>query len=55
MPIPILGRALHQVSIQAKLPLAQETLTRTIEAFDGENVIHINSTLEGEDSGEGER
>jgi hypothetical protein len=34
------------VSMQATLPLAQETLTRTIELADGENVIYATSQLE---------
>jgi len=36
----------HSVTLQATLPLAQETLTRTIEAVDGENVIYVTSELE---------
>jgi hypothetical protein len=36
----------HLVTIEATLPLAQETLTRTIEAVDGESAIYVTSTLE---------
>ncbi len=36
----------HLVTMQATLPLAQETLTRTIEAVDGENAIYVTSQLE---------
>jgi hypothetical protein len=35
----------HVVTMQATLPLAQETLTRTLEAVDGENVIYVVSEL----------
>src|ERR1700685_3615140 len=30
----------HLVAMQCALPLAQETLTRTVEAADGENIIY---------------
>jgi hypothetical protein len=36
----------HLVTMQAGLPLAQETLTRTLELADGENVIYVTSQLE---------
>ncbi|HXJ44300.1 MAG TPA: hypothetical protein VNH18_33745 [Bryobacteraceae bacterium] len=36
----------HSVVLQATLPLAQETLTRTIELPDGENVVRVTSNLE---------
>jgi hypothetical protein len=32
--------------LQATLPLAQETLTRTIEMMEGENVVYVTSELE---------
>ena len=38
--------ASHLVTIQATFPLAQETLTRTIEAVDGENIVYVTSELE---------
>ena len=38
----------HLVTLQATLPLAQETLTRTIEAVDGENLIYVTSELESD-------
>src|SRR5277367_51001 len=31
----------HLVTMQSALPLAQETLTRTVEAADGESVIYV--------------
>jgi len=34
------------VTLQATLPLAQETLTRTIEAVDGESLVYVTSELE---------
>ncbi|MDQ2776917.1 MAG: hypothetical protein M3Y57_18650 [Acidobacteriota bacterium] len=36
----------HLVTIQATLPLAQETVTRTVEVVDGENLIYVTSDLE---------
>jgi hypothetical protein len=36
----------HSVTMQATLPLAQETLTRTAEIIDGENVVYVKSVLE---------
>jgi hypothetical protein len=39
---------LHLVTMQSMLPLAQETLTRTVEAVDGESVIYVTSRLESE-------
>jgi len=36
----------HLVTMQSTLPLAQETLTRTVEAADGETVIYVTSRLE---------
>ena len=36
----------HLVTMQATLPLAQETLTRTVEVVDGENLIYVTSNLE---------
>lgn len=36
----------HSVTMQATLPLAQETLTRTAEMIDGENLVYVTSTLE---------
>jgi len=36
----------HLLTIQATLPLAQETLTRTAEIVDGENLVYITSLLE---------
>jgi hypothetical protein len=37
---------IRSVTLQTQLPLAQETLTRTIEIREGENVIYVTSTLE---------
>jgi hypothetical protein len=36
----------HSVTMQATLPLAQETLTRTAEIVDGENLVYLTSVLE---------
>jgi hypothetical protein len=36
----------HLVTIEATLPLAQETFTRTVEAVDGENAIYVTSQLQ---------
>ena len=36
----------HSVTLQTALPLAQETLTRTLEMVDGENVVYVTSHLE---------
>jgi hypothetical protein len=36
----------HLVTMRAEFPLAQETLTRTLELADGENVISVTSQLE---------
>jgi hypothetical protein len=36
----------HSVTMQATLPLAQETLTRTAEIIDGENLVYVTSVLE---------
>jgi hypothetical protein len=36
----------HSVTMQATLPVAQETLTRTAEIIDGENLIYVTSVLE---------
>ena len=36
----------HSVILETVLPLAQETLTRTIEMQDGENVVYVTSDLE---------
>ena len=36
----------RSVTMQSWLPLAQETLTRTIEMVDGENVVYVTSELE---------
>ena len=36
----------HLVTMESMLPLAQETLTRTVEIADGENVIYVTSELE---------
>ena len=38
--------AAHLITMQSVLPLAQETLIRTVEAADGENVIYVTSRLE---------
>ena len=40
------GGPVHLITLQSVLPLAQETLTRTIEAADGENIIYVTSQLE---------
>jgi hypothetical protein len=37
---------MHLITMQSVLPLAQETLTRTVEAADGENIIYVTSRLE---------
>src|SRR4051794_38369432 len=34
------------LTMQSSLPLAQETLTRTIQLADGENIIYVTSQLE---------
>ena len=34
------------ITMQIVLPLAQETLTRTVESADGENIIYVTSRLE---------
>jgi len=36
----------RSVTMQSWLPLAQETLTRTIEMADGENIVYVTSELE---------
>ena len=36
----------HLVTLRAKFPIAQETLTRTMELVDGENVVYVSSELE---------
>ena len=36
----------HAVTMQATLPLARETLTRTAEIIDGENLVYVTSVLE---------
>jgi hypothetical protein len=36
----------HSVTMQSTLPLAQETLTRTVEMVEGENVVYVTSELE---------
>jgi hypothetical protein len=36
----------RSVTLQLWLPLAQETLTRTVEMADGENVVYVTSELE---------
>jgi hypothetical protein len=36
----------HSVTMQGTLPLAQETLTRTTEIIDGENLVYVTSVLE---------
>jgi hypothetical protein len=36
----------HSITLQLWLPLAQETLTRTVEMADGENVVYVSSELE---------
>ncbi len=36
----------RSIVLQTALPLAQETLTRTIEIVDGENVVYVTSDLE---------
>ena len=36
----------HSVTMQSVLPLAQETLTRTVEMAEGENVVYVTSELE---------
>ena len=37
---------MRSIVLQTVLPLAQETLTRTIEMVDGENVVYVTSDLE---------
>ena len=37
--------SLHSLVLESTLPLAQETLTRTIEMVDGENVVYVTSDL----------
>ena len=36
----------HRVTMQANLPLAQESFTRTAEIVEGENLVYITSVLE---------
>jgi hypothetical protein len=36
----------RSIILQATLPLAQETLTRTVEMMEGENVVYVTSGLE---------
>ena len=36
----------HLIMMRSVLPLAQETLTRTVEAADGENIIYVTSQVE---------
>ncbi len=36
----------HSVTMRATFPLAQETLTRTLEMVDGENLVYVTSVLE---------
>jgi hypothetical protein len=36
----------HLLTMQATLPLAQETLTRTVEMVEGENLVYVTSLLE---------
>jgi hypothetical protein len=37
---------LRSITLQASLPLAQETLTRTVELAEGEQVVYVTSELE---------
>jgi hypothetical protein len=49
-PVKIIAKRdsgpVHLITMLSVLPLAQETLTRTVEAADGENVIYVTSRLE---------
>jgi hypothetical protein len=36
----------RSITLQGSLPLAQETLTRTVELVDGEHVVYVSSELE---------
>jgi hypothetical protein len=49
-PVKIIARhepgPVHLVTVQSVLPLAQETLTRTIEAADGESIVYVTSRVE---------
>jgi len=38
--------AVHSIKLKASLPLAQETLTRTVELSAGEQVVYVTSELE---------
>jgi hypothetical protein len=38
--------AVRSIVLESALPLAQETLTRTIEMVEGENVVYVSSDLE---------
>lgn len=38
--------AAHRLTLQATFPLAQETLTRTMTAVNGENIVYVTSELE---------
>lgn len=40
------GGPVRLITLQSTLPLAQETLTRTLQAADGENIIYVTSQLE---------
>src|SRR5271163_335926 len=49
-PVKIVARSdsgpRRLITMRSELPLAQETLTRTVEAADGENIIYVTSRLE---------
>ena len=36
----------HSIAFEIALPLAQETLTRTVELVDGENIVYVTSELQ---------
>jgi hypothetical protein len=40
------GGPVHLITMQSSLPLAQETLTRTLQVTDGESVVYVTSQLE---------
>ena len=50
LPVRIIAKhepgPVHMVTLQSVLPLAQETLTRRLEAVDGENIVYVTSRLE---------
>src|ERR1700719_4639692 len=40
------GSGVSNVKLKARLPLAQEDITRTVTLIDGENVVYVNTEVE---------